>query len=68
MEWSVRYFLQKSSQWETRARASRRAAGPAAYSFRQAALWSAVAAEAEDQFAKLNKEYKRLITQDCRDW
>ena len=35
--------------------------GQAAYGFRQAAMWLSLAARAERQFSKIDKEYMQLI-------
>jgi hypothetical protein len=61
MQWTVRYFLHRSSLWEERARITGQGSGAVAYATRQSALWYKLAADADHLYSKFNHNYTRLV-------
>ena len=65
MQWTTRYFVHLSSMWEDRFRGNSSlpgaGAGAVAYAARQAALWKQMGIAAENLFARVNRDYIRLI-------
>jgi hypothetical protein len=61
MEWTVRYFLHRSGLWTERAQISDKGPGASSYANRQAAIWYKLAADADNIFAKFNRNYTRLV-------
>jgi hypothetical protein len=57
MEWTVRYFAYKKDVWEERKIAEH--PGPASYAARKAAMWYAMALDADLQFSVVNGSYIR---------
>jgi hypothetical protein len=57
MQWTVRYFLYNKEVWEERR--NPQCPGPASYAARKAAMWFALATDADRTFAQVNKLYNR---------
>jgi hypothetical protein len=57
MEWTVRYFLYNKEVWEERRNPE--CPGSASYAARKAAMWFALAADADQTFAHVNRLYSR---------
>jgi hypothetical protein len=56
MEWTVRYFVQRGTTWESKCRGS--PAGAAAYAAQQLTFWLQLAHFANRVFAQTNANYK----------
>lgn len=58
MEWTVRYFLYNKKLWNGQKGCQ---GGAGAYAARAAAMWHAMAKQAEDKFTSVNISYCRLL-------
>ena len=57
MEWTTRFFLHRGRKWQTFLKEISLEPGPRAYVAQQAAQWFTMAADAEQLFVRVNREY-----------
>ena len=58
MVWTVSYFAHNQKVWEERMRNAQRP-GPASYAARKAAMWCALATDADGTFSQVNRSYSQ---------
>jgi hypothetical protein len=57
MQWTVRYFIYHSEQWQLASHSENILPGPLAYANRQRALWRELACRADTVFTSANVDY-----------
>jgi hypothetical protein len=57
MQWTVRYFIHYSQQWESASSSENTLPGPLAYANRQQAVWHDLALRADNAFRLTNVDY-----------